>query len=100
VCFNPLTPANVAKALLRIAAAEGVSLSGEAATALATAGGCDLRNAINNLQLMFAPQHNVVQEGVLARKVSLCHTCVMMSDDDPTPVHPCCKHKRDVWRCK
>jgi hypothetical protein len=53
ISFNPLTVPNVAKALINIANAEKVPLSVEAANAIATAAAGDLRNAVNNLQLMF-----------------------------------------------
>ncbi|KAK9832070.1 hypothetical protein WJX81_003996 [Elliptochloris bilobata] len=51
IAFNPLTPAFVAKALARVAEAEGLPLAPEAAKALAERCAGDLRAAMEALQL-------------------------------------------------
>jgi hypothetical protein len=54
IAFNPATKAELSKALLRVAAAEGAALPATAATALAEAARGDIRAAIGSLQLRCA----------------------------------------------
>lgn len=50
--FNPITGPNLTKALTAIAEAEGYSLEHDMAQGIVAGAGGDLRNAIQNLQLM------------------------------------------------
>jgi hypothetical protein len=52
ISFNPITGPNLTKALAAIAEAEGYSLDADMATGIVAGAGGDLRNAIQNLQLM------------------------------------------------
>lgn len=54
IAFNPLTPAFVAKALARVAEAEGLPLAPDAAKVLAERCAGDLRAALDALQLAAA----------------------------------------------
>ena len=52
ISCNPITANNAAKALLRVAEAEQMSLSKEQAQSIAEAASGDLRNAMEMLQLL------------------------------------------------
>jgi DNA polymerase III delta subunit len=56
ISFNPVTANNIVKALNAVAAKEGAALDADTAVGIAAAAGGDLRNALQNLQMLIGRQ--------------------------------------------
>lgn len=63
IAFNPITANNIGKALSRIAAAEGLVLPPGVASGIADAAGGDLRNAVQNLQVVLGGAKPTLVQG-------------------------------------
>ena len=75
IAFNPLTPAFVAKALARVAEAEGLPLAPDAAKVLAERCAGDLRAALDALQLAAAGAPAPLPSKKVAPAGCLLHLC-------------------------
>jgi DNA polymerase III delta prime subunit len=72
ISFNPITGPNLTKALTAIAESEGYSLDPDMAQGLVAGAGGDLRNAMQNLQLMLqGPGAVKAKAGAKKGKVSM-----------------------------